>query len=94
MMSALSFQPVLVYMSKVDGRFAFSPISVNFLTEVMKVFFAIAMLIFQARRQKSGEKPLLSMSTFIQAARSNTLLAVPALLYAINNYLKFIMQVL
>ncbi|XP_047954748.1 CMP-sialic acid transporter 4-like isoform X2 [Salvia hispanica] len=90
----VGLQPVLVYMSKVDGRFAFSPISVNFLTEVMKVFFAIAMLIFQARRQKSGEKPLLSMSTFIQAARSNTLLAVPALLYAINNYLKFIMQVL
>ncbi|XP_047954739.1 CMP-sialic acid transporter 4-like isoform X1 [Salvia hispanica] len=88
----VGLQPVLVYMSKVDGRFAFSPISVNFLTEVMKVFFAIAMLIFQARRQKSGEKPLLSMSTFIQAARSNTLLAVPALLYAINNYLKFIMQ--
>ncbi|KAL1535304.1 CMP-sialic acid transporter 4 [Salvia divinorum] len=88
----VGLQPVLVYMSKVDGRFAFSPISVNFLTEVMKVFFAIAMLIFQARRQKSGEKPLLSMSTFIQAARSNTLLAIPALLYAINNYLKFIMQ--
>ncbi|XP_057781634.1 CMP-sialic acid transporter 4-like [Salvia miltiorrhiza] len=88
----VGLQPVLVYMSKVDGRFAFSPISVNFLTEVMKVFFAIAMLIFQARRQKAGEKPLLSISTFIQAARSNMLLAVPALLYAINNYLKFIMQ--
>ncbi|KAL0382840.1 UNVERIFIED_CONTAM: CMP-sialic acid transporter 5 [Sesamum calycinum] len=28
----------------------------------------------------------------LQAARSNKLLAVPALLYAINNYLKFIMQ--
>jgi hypothetical protein len=28
-----------------------------------------------------------------QAARNNVLLAVPALLYAINNYLKFIMQV-
>lgn len=28
-----------------------------------------------------------------QAARNNILLAVPALLYAINNYLKFIMQV-
>ncbi|KAL0403687.1 UNVERIFIED_CONTAM: CMP-sialic acid transporter 5 [Sesamum radiatum] len=85
-------KPVLVYMSKVDGRFKFSPISVNFLTEVAKVFFAILMLIIQARRQKVGEKPLLSISTFIQAARSNKLLAVPALLYAINNYLKFIMQ--
>lgn len=29
----------------------------------------------------------------LQAARNNVLLAVPALLYAINNYLKFIMQV-
>lgn len=33
---------------------------------------------------------LLSLS---QAARNNVLLAVPAFLYAINNYLKFIMQV-
>ena len=30
----------------------------------------------------------------LQAARNNVLLAVPALLYAINNYLKFIMQVI
>ncbi|PHT37892.1 CMP-sialic acid transporter 2 [Capsicum baccatum] len=47
------FQPVLVFMSKVDGKFKFNP-----------------------------------------AARNNVLLAVPALLDAINNYLKFIMQVL
>ncbi|XP_057781633.1 CMP-sialic acid transporter 2-like [Salvia miltiorrhiza] len=88
----VGFQPILVYMSKVDGRFKFSPISVNFLTEVAKVLFAITMLLFQARRQKVGEKPLLSLSTFMQAARNNKLLAVPALLYAINNYLKFTMQ--
>ncbi|XVF54997.1 hypothetical protein PTKIN_Ptkin06aG0001100 [Pterospermum kingtungense] len=88
----VGFQPILVYMCKVDGRFLFSPISVNFLTEVAKVLFAVLMLIFQARRQKVGEKPLLSVSTFVQAARNNVLLAVPALLYAINNYLKFIMQ--
>ncbi|KAF9605508.1 hypothetical protein IFM89_017527 [Coptis chinensis] len=47
-----------------------------------------------ARHQKVGEKPLLSVSTFVPAARNNVLLAVPALLYAVNNYLKFIMQVL
>ncbi|TYH60724.1 hypothetical protein ES332_D08G314800v1 [Gossypium tomentosum] len=88
----VGFQPILVYMSKVDGRFMFSPISVNFLTDVAKVLFAVLMLILQARRQKVGEKPLLSISTFMQAARNNVLLAVPALLYAINNYLKFIMQ--
>uniref|UniRef100_A0A5B6ZGD7 Putative CMP-sialic acid transporter 2-like n=2 Tax=Davidia involucrata TaxID=16924 RepID=A0A5B6ZGD7_DAVIN len=88
----VGFQPILVFMSKVDGSFKFNPISVNFLTEAAKVLFAIVMLLFQARHQKVGEKPLLSVSTFMQAARSNVLLAVPAFLYAINNYLKFIMQ--
>ncbi|KAF8017004.1 hypothetical protein BT93_H2261 [Corymbia citriodora subsp. variegata] len=88
----VGLQPILVYMSKVDGKFNFNPISVNFLTEAVKVLFAVVMLLFQARRQKVGEKPLLSVSTFVQAARNNVLLAVPALLYAINNYLKFIMQ--
>ncbi|XP_059295307.1 CMP-sialic acid transporter 3 [Lycium ferocissimum] len=88
----VGLQPVLVFMSKVDGKFKFSPVSVNFLTEATKVVFAIIMLLIQARHQKVGEKPLLSISTFIQAARNNVLLAVPALLYAINNYLKFIMQ--
>ncbi|KAL1189727.1 CMP-sialic acid transporter 3 [Cardamine amara subsp. amara] len=88
----VGLQPVLVYMSKVDGKFNFSPISVNFLTEIAKVIFAVVMLLIQARHQKVGEKPLLSLSTFVQAARNNVLLAVPALLYAINNYLKFTMQ--
>ncbi|KAJ4839333.1 CMP-sialic acid transporter 3 [Turnera subulata] len=88
----VGLQPILVYMSKVDGKFNFSPISVNFLTEAAKVLFAVFMLLCQARRQKVGEKPLLSVSTFVQAARNNVLLAVPALLYAINNYLKFTMQ--
>ncbi|KAK3014904.1 hypothetical protein RJ639_010003 [Escallonia herrerae] len=88
----VGLQPILVFMSKVDGKFKFSPISVNFLTEVAKVLFAIVMLLIQARQQKVGEKPLLSISTFVQAARNNVLLAVPALLYAINNYLKFTMQ--
>ncbi|KAH9670508.1 CMP-sialic acid transporter 3 [Citrus sinensis] len=46
----------------------------------------------QARHKKVGEKSLLSFSTIAQAARNNVLLAVPAFLYAINNYLKFIMQ--
>ncbi|KAF7837140.1 CMP-sialic acid transporter 3 [Senna tora] len=87
----VGLQPILVYMSKVDGKFNFSPISVNFLTELTKVLFAIVMLLLQARNKKVGEKPL-SVSTFVQAARNNVLLAVPALLYAINNYLKFIMQ--
>ncbi|XP_061985923.1 CMP-sialic acid transporter 4-like isoform X2 [Populus nigra] len=88
----VGLQPILVYMSKEDGKFEFSPISVNFLTETAKVFFAIFMLLIQARRKKVGEKSLLSLSTFVQAARNNVLLAVPAFLYAVSNYLKFIMQ--
>ncbi|KAL3581730.1 hypothetical protein D5086_016062 [Populus alba] len=88
----VGLQPILVYMSKEDGKFKFSPISVNFLTETAKVFFAIFMLLIQARQKKVGEKSLLSLSTFVQAARNNVLLAVPAFLYAISNYLKFIMQ--
>ncbi|CAD6235574.1 unnamed protein product [Miscanthus lutarioriparius] len=85
-------QPILVYISKVDGKFKFSPISVNFLTEITKIIFAIVMLFIQARRLKVGDKPLFTVSIFMQAARNNVLLAVPAFLYAINNYLKFIMQ--
>ncbi|XP_047316103.1 CMP-sialic acid transporter 3-like [Impatiens glandulifera] len=88
----VGLQPILVYMSKVDGSFKFSPVSVNFLTEMTKVVFAIVMLLLEARQQKVGEKPLLSPSNLCQAARNNVLLAVPALLYAINNYLKFTMQ--
>lgn len=41
-------QPILVYMSKVDGKFIFSPVSVNFLTEIAKILFAIVMLCLQA----------------------------------------------
>ena len=88
----VGLQPILVYMSKVDGSFKFSPITFNFLTEATKVLFAIIMTLFQARCQKVGEK---SFSLFLhlwEATRNNTLLVVPALLYAINNYLKFIMQ--
>ncbi|KAK9031811.1 hypothetical protein V6N11_056099 [Hibiscus sabdariffa] len=90
----VGLQPILVYMSKVDGGFKYSPVSVNFLTEVAKVILAIVMLLFQVWHKKVGEKSLLSVSALVQAARNNVLLAVPALLYAINNYLKFIMQVL
>ncbi|XP_031249368.1 CMP-sialic acid transporter 2-like [Pistacia vera] len=88
----VGLQPVLVYVSKVDGGFKYSPISVNFLTEIVKVLFAVVMLLLEAQHKKVGEKSLLSFSTFVQAAQDNVLLAVPAFLYAINNYLKFIMQ--
>ncbi|PPR92553.1 hypothetical protein GOBAR_AA28125 [Gossypium barbadense] len=62
----VGFQPILVYMSKVDGGFKYSPISVNFLIEVAKVIFAIVMLLFQSRHKKVGEKSLLSVSALVQ----------------------------
>lgn len=88
----LGLQPILVYISKVDGKFLFSPVSVNFLTEITKLFFAVIMLMVQAKNQRLGEKSIISLPAISQAARANYLLAVPAFLYAINNYLKFIMQ--
>ncbi|URD80851.1 UDP-sugar transporter protein [Musa troglodytarum] len=106
----VGLQPILVYMSKVGGKFKFSPLSVNFLTEVAKVLFAIVMLLFQVvcylfysslyglEGRKLEKNPfcqfphLYRLCHILQAARNNVLLAVPALLYAINNYLKFIMQ--
>ncbi|CAN6835002.1 unnamed protein product [Brassica oleracea] len=39
--------------------------------------------------KKVGDKPLLSVSIFVQAVRNNVLLAIPALLYAIKNYIRF-----
>ncbi|RVW12461.1 CMP-sialic acid transporter 4 [Vitis vinifera] len=54
---ARPWKPILVFMSKVDGKFEFSPISVNFLTEIAKVLFAIVMLLLQARRQKLERSP-------------------------------------
>ncbi|KAI3778974.1 hypothetical protein L2E82_08369 [Cichorium intybus] len=54
----------------------------------------VYMLMTKARNQKVNEKdkPLLSISNFVQVAPNNVLLAVLALLYAINNYLKFTMH--
>ena len=45
-MWAAGLQPVLVHMSKnTQGKFSFNPISVNFLVEVVKIIFAIIMLM-------------------------------------------------
>lgn len=43
--------------------------------------------------KRENDNYLLLIAFIFQAARNNVLLAVPALLYAINNYLKFVMQV-
>eukprot|EP00850_Spirogloea_muscicola_P020954 SM000232S07924 [mRNA] locus=s232:50599:54799:- [translate_table: standard] len=88
----IGMQPILVHMSKVDGKFLFSPISVNLLVELAKMVFAIIIIIVQIRKQKPGDKRHFEVPAVIKAAKENSLLAVPSILYAINNYLKFIMQ--
>lgn len=74
-----------------DGQFGFSPISVNFLVEVVKTIFALGTLIMYGTGSP-GAPLYLSVSAFARDASHNKLLAVPAGLYAVNNYLKFAMQ--
>ncbi|CAD7695480.1 unnamed protein product [Ostreobium quekettii] len=88
----IGMQPILVHMSKnEDGKFSYNPVSVNFLTEVCKVAFALVMLLFVGTG-RSGPPLYRSPISFIRDAHHNRLLAIPASLYAINNYLKFVMQ--
>jgi len=43
---SVGLQPVLVHLSKNDkGKFSFNPISVNLMTEVFKVVFALIVLL-------------------------------------------------
>eukprot|EP00879_Flechtneria_rotunda_P016057 GHRR01016795.1.p1 GENE.GHRR01016795.1~~GHRR01016795.1.p1 ORF type:complete len:226 (+),score=45.46 GHRR01016795.1:786-1463(+) len=88
----LGLQPVLVHLSKnKSGKFSFNPISVNLMTEVCKVIFALLVLLCLGTG-RPGRPMYRSIRSFIADARHNWLLAVPAGLYAINNYLKFAMQ--
>ena len=88
----IGLAPVLVYMAKGDdGKFSFSPVVVNFMVELVKTVFALGTLVFYGSG-RPGPALYQSFSAFAQDARSNRLLAVPALFYAMNNYLKFIMQ--
>lgn len=55
----IGIQPILVHMSKDEnGRFKYSPVSVNFLTEVVKCIFAIALLLYYANRPGPEGKTL------------------------------------
>ncbi|KAK4776722.1 hypothetical protein SAY86_005410 [Trapa natans] len=80
----VGLKPVFVYMSKLDGKFKFSLDSVNFQAEVAKVLFAVIMLFIPGTRH--------SYFPELKPSHVNVLLAVPAFLYAIKNYLKFTMQ--
>jgi len=74
-----------------EGKFGFSPVSVNFLVEVAKTFFALGTLIVYGSG-RPGPPLYRSITAFARDASHNRLLAVPAALYAVNNYLKFAMQ--
>ncbi|GAB4818460.1 hypothetical protein N2152v2_005506 [Parachlorella kessleri] len=81
--------PVLVHMAKdSSGKFAFNPVSVNLLVELAKTLFALVTL----GTGRPGPPMYRSMRSFAKDAAHNRLLAVPAALYAVNNYLKFGMQ--
>eukprot|EP00232_Nephroselmis_pyriformis_P020871 CAMPEP_0182864744 /NCGR_PEP_ID=MMETSP0034_2-20130328/7324_1 /TAXON_ID=156128 /ORGANISM="Nephroselmis pyriformis, Strain CCMP717" /LENGTH=493 /DNA_ID=CAMNT_0024997007 /DNA_START=222 /DNA_END=1699 /DNA_ORIENTATION=+ len=91
----IGLQPILVHMTKgEDGKFGYSPVTVNFMVEVCKCVFAVLLLVVQAYRAAPHERDpaVVTVKGFLQAMRTNWLLMVPALLYAINNYLKFVMQ--
>jgi hypothetical protein len=74
-----------------DGRYAFSPVAVNLMVELAKLAFGAASLVAYGSG-RPGPPLYASAAAFVREARHNRLLAVPALLYAINNYLKFAMQ--
>ncbi|KAH7620376.1 putative CMP-sialic acid transporter 4 [Nannochloris sp. 'desiccata'] len=84
--------PVLVHMAKdANGQFPFSPISVNLLVEIAKTLFALGTLIVYGSG-RPGPPLYRSLKAFGKDASHNRLLIVPAALYAVNNYLKFAMQ--
>eukprot|EP00890_Picochlorum_soloecismus_P006548 jgi/Picsp_1/718/NSC_04207-R1_udp-galactose transporter 6 len=88
----IGLAPVLVHMAKdSEGKYAFSPVSVNLLVEIVKTVFALGTLIVYGSG-RPGPPLYKSVKAFWKDAHHNRLLAIPAGLYAINNYLKFAMQ--
>ncbi|KAG2487032.1 hypothetical protein HYH03_014278 [Edaphochlamys debaryana] len=88
----LGLQPVLVHLSKNSkGTYSFHPVAVNFMVELAKTLFAIIVLFFTGTG-RTGTPMYRSVRSFLVDAHHNKLLAVPAALYAVNNSLKFSMQ--
>ena len=84
--------PVLVHMSKnTAGKFTYSPIAINFLVELAKTMFALGTLVMYGCG-RPGTPTYGNVTTFLRDADHNRLLAIPGALYAVNNYLKFVMQ--
>jgi len=97
-MALIAAMPVLVHLSKdpASGRYPYHPAAVNLLIEAAKTGVAAASLAWagrrarQPRRVEGGADPACP-SLVARAARARAL-AVPALLYAANGYLKFALQ--
>ncbi|PSC75788.1 CMP-sialic acid transporter 3-like [Micractinium conductrix] len=88
----IGLAPVLVQLAKDSGgHYAFSPVAVNLLVESFKTLFALGTLVAYGTG-RPGPPMYRNWRTFVRDARHNRLLVVPAALYAINNYLKFAMQ--
>ncbi|KAL4443977.1 hypothetical protein ABPG75_011714 [Micractinium tetrahymenae] len=88
----IGLAPVLVQAAKdADGHYAFSPVSVNLLVELFKTVFALGTLIAYGTG-RPGAPMYRSWRAFLRDAHHNRLLLIPAALYAVNNYLKFAMQ--
>lgn len=88
----IGLAPVLVQAAKdSSGHYAFSPVSVNLLVEAAKTLFALGTLIAYGTG-RPGPPMYRSWRAFVRDAHHNRLLVIPAALYAVNNYLKFAMQ--
>lgn len=88
----IAVSPVLVQLSKgSDGQFAYNPVSVNFFVELTKTACALCVLLVLGTG-RPGPPMTRSPSAFVRDALHCRALLVPASLYALNNYLKFVMQ--
>jgi hypothetical protein len=70
-------QPVLVHLSKnKSGKFSFNPISVNLMTEVCKVIFALTVLLCLVSRQQQQQQ-LTARCCSVSGAGSTSSSSVP-----------------
>lgn len=86
----VGLQPILVQFSKTGNHFGYNPVCVNLLIEASKATFMFCMIFFKGLSKPRYGK--FSMTAIYKMLRKNHLLVIPAILYAINNYLKFVMQ--
>ena len=86
----VGLQPILVQFSKTGNKFNFNPICVNLLIEASKATFMLCMIF--AKGLSKPRYGSFSARAIFKIHRQNYLLVIPAVLYAINNYLKFVMQ--